>query len=296
MSSSFFSRIGRAFADAGYATGMGFKGAWRPAVLWRSAVIALIAGSVALWLFVRHWEVAQWFVLAFVPLLLVSFGLTGLQDSHARFSAPATTAGGIDLTGGAMDLLHGLSGLAHAAAALALAVACGLLLCGLLLTLLLSSRWLWPAVMRRARDRQAELASAAPPVDGGAWRMLRRVLLALVMSQLIYLAAMFVPHLGLLWFPLLAYLPVAWIAERALRGVASRVECEAVLRRERGAFALFGLVALASACVPVLNLLTPAWLAIGAARLSLRALAEVRAEAAIHAPATSAHLSVPGSP
>lgn len=294
MSSGFFSSIGRAFGNAGYAVGMGFKGAWRPAVLWRSAVIALIAGSAALWLFARHWEVAQWFVLAFVPLLLVSFGLAGMQDSHTRFSAPTTTAGGMDLVGGAMDMLHGLSGLAHAAVALALAVACGLLLCGLLLTLLFSSRWLWPAVVRRALERQANLAPAAELADDGAWRLPRRVLLALVISQLIYLMAMFVPHLGLLWFPLLAYLPVAGIAERALRGIASRAERDAVLRRERLAFALFGLVALAAACVPVLNLLAPAWLAIGATRLSLRSLAELRTEGVTGHASAPAHLSTPG--
>lgn len=282
MSAPWLSRLACAFADAGFALGMGFKGAWRPSVLWRSVVIAIVAGSVTLWLFARHWEVAQWFALAFVPLLLLSFGMTGLQADHARFSAPATTAGaGFDPVGGAMDLAHGLSGLAHAAVALALAVACGLLLCGLLLTMLLSRGWLWPDVVRRALSRLPPLRPA-PSATGshGFWRLLRRVLLALAISQLIYAAAIFVPHLGFLWFLLLAYYPVALAAEFALRGIASHTERDAVLRRGRLAFVVFGLIVLAGACVPVLNLLAPAMLATGATRLAYRLLAAVRGEAA----------------
>lgn len=282
MFSRLLSHLARAFADASFALGMGFKGAWRPAVLLRSGVIAVAAGSVTLWLFARHWEVAQWFALAFVPLLLLSFGLTGLQADHARFSAPATTAGaGFDPVGGVMDLAHGLSGLAHAAVALALAVACGLLLCGLLLTLLLSRGWLWPDVVRRARDKLPSLQPApAEAPSGGLWRALRRVVLALAISQVIYVAAMFVPHLGFLWFLLLAYYPAALVAEFALRSIATPAERDAVLRRGRLPFVLFGLLVLASACVPVLNLLAPAMLAIGAARLGYRLLAAVRGEKA----------------
>lgn len=282
MASRWLPAITRAFSGAAFAMGSGLKGALRPSVLWRSAAIALCAGSIALWLFARHWEVAQYFVIAFVPLLFASFGLTGAQADHARFSAPATTAGGFDLAGGAMDLAHGLAGLGHAALALALAVVCGWLLCGLLLTLLASCRWLLPEAVRRSLEKQPGLRAAevAEARKGALWRLPLRIIGVLLLSQLIYLAAMFVPHLGLLWFPLLAYLPVAFLAERALRGLGSVAERDAALKRKRGAFVLFGLIVLAMSCVPVLNLLAPALLVIGTTRLVHRGLGGLRTDIA----------------
>lgn len=279
MVTRWLSAMAHAGQGAAFALGMGLKGALRPSTLLRSAVIAVFAGTLALWLFVRHWEVAQYFVIAFVPMLWASFGLTGAQAEHARFSTPATTAGGFDLAGGAMDLAHGLAGVGHAALALALAVVCGLLLCGLLLTLTASCRWLLPEAVRRTREKQPTLL---PVAEGVARNVVLHVALRIVgvllLSQAIYLAAMFVPHLGLLWFPLLAYLPAAFLAKRALHGLASAAERDAMVKRERGALLLLGLIALIIACVPVLNLLAPAVLVTGSTRLAHRSLADLRTE------------------
>lgn len=273
--------IARAFADALYALGMGFKGAFRPSVLLRSAAIAIVAAVVTWWLFLRHWDVAQVFVAVFMPVMFLGFGLTGAQSGGGP-GVPATTTGGFDLVGGLSQLGHGMNTLAHAAGALALAALCGFLLCGMLLTVLGVRAWLLPEVVRRTRASQPELS----PVSGAAsrWRALGTaacwVIGVLILTQLIHLAAVFVPHLGFLWLVPLAYLPVAFIAAQSLRGVASPDERSRVLRRQRGAFAILGLVVLASGCVPVLNLLTPAIFVIGTTRLSYRTLAGLRGSAA----------------
>lgn len=267
----------QAFADALYALGMGFKGAFRPSILFRSAAIAIVAAVATWWLFLRHWEAAQVFVAVFMPMLFLGFGLTGAQSGGGP-GMPATTTGGFDLVGGLDQLGHGVGTLAHAAGALALAVLCGFLLCGMLLTVLGVRTLLLPEVVRRARATQLELPLVSDAA--GRWRVLwaalRWVVGVLVLTQLIHLAAVFVPHLGFLWLVPLAYLPVAFLAAQSLRGVASPEERSRVLRRQRGAFAILGLVVLASGCVPVLNLLTPAIFAIGATRLSYRTLAGLR--------------------
>lgn len=273
--------IVRAFVDAAYALGMGFKGAFRPSILLRSAAIAIVATIATWWLFLRHWDVAQVFVAVFMPVMFLGFGLTGSQSSGGP-GMPATTTGGFDLVGGLSQLGHGMGMLAHAAGALALAALCGFLLCGMLLTVLGVRAWLLPEVVRRARSRQPELPAVSDATDRwrALWTAMRWIVGVLVLTQLIHLAAVFVPHLGFLWLAPLAYLPVAFVAAQSLRGVASAEERSRVLRRQRGAFAILGLAVLASGCVPVLNLLTPAIFAIGTTRLSYRTLAGLRESAA----------------
>lgn len=273
--------IVRTFADAAYALGMGFKGAFRPSILLRSAAIAIVATIVTWWLFLRHWDVAQVFVAVFMPVMFLGFGLTGAQSSGGP-GMPATTTGGFDLVGGLSQLGHGMGMLAHAAGALALAALCGFLLCGMLLTVLGVRAWLLPEVVRRARARQPELPAVSDATDRwrALWTAMRWIVGVLVLTQLIHLAAVFVPHLGFLWLAPLAYLPVAFVAAQSLRGVASAEERSRVLRRQRGAFAILGFAVLASGCVPVLNLLTPAIFAIGTTRLSYRTLAGLRESAA----------------
>lgn len=281
MFARFLAAIAHAFADALYALGMGFKGAFRPSMLLRSAAIAIVAAVATWWLFLRHWEIAQVFVAVFMPVMFLGFGLTGAQSGGGP-GMPATTTGGFDLIGGLSQLGHGMGTLAHAAGALALATLCGFLLCGMLLTVLGVRALVLPDVVRRARATQPALWPVGDAA--GRWRVLwtamRWILGVLALTQIVHLAAVFVPQLGFLWLALLAYLPVAFVAAQSLRGVASPEERSRVLRRQRGAFAILGLAVLASGCVPVLNLLTPAILAIGTTRLSYRTLAGLRESAA----------------
>lgn len=275
----FLSFVARAFADAFHALGAGFRDALRPSMLLRSAAIAIIACSATVWLFWRHWNIAEIFMVAFMPIMMLGFGVTGAQGSAGPGMAASTT-GGFDLVGGIGQLAHGAGALAHAAGALALAALCGFLLCGLLLTLFAAHRLLLPDAVRRARIRHPQLqpvAEAPAAWTRRLWIAVRWIVPVLALTQLIHLAAVFVPHLGFLWLLPLAYLPVAFLAAQSLRGVATAEERSAVLRHQRGGFALLGLAVLASACVPVLNLLTPAVFTIGTARLSHRTLANLRA-------------------
>lgn len=278
MLTRFLSFVAHAVADALYALGAGFRDALRPSMLVRSAGIAALACTVTLWLFWQHWNVAEIFMVVFMPVMMLGFGTTGAQSSAGPGMAAATT-GGLDLAGGIGQLAHGAGALAHAAGALAFAALCGFLLCGLLLTLFAARRLLLPEAVRRARIRYPALqpvAEAPAAWTRRLWIAVRWIVPVLALTQLIHLAAVFVPHLGFLWLLLLAYLPVAFLAAQSLRGVATAEERSAVLRRQRGGFAILGLAVLASACVPVLNLLTPAVFAIGTARLSHRTLANLR--------------------
>jgi uncharacterized protein involved in cysteine biosynthesis len=271
--------LSRAGADAAFALGTGLKGALRPSVLVRSALVSIAATLLTLWLFRYHWDLAQYFAAAFVPLLLV-----GAHTAATSAAAPTSSLSMFDPVNGSIDLIHGLGAAAHIVLALALAVVCGFILCGLLLSLAGIRLWLLPGVERRALAKYPALHRAVAMPTEAPWQRLFRFALALLgfllASQLIYVAAMLVPHLAILWFLLLAYLPASHIAGRSLQTLAPHAVRSRLLRSHSAGLLLFGLMTLVIAVIPVINLLAPAVLCIGSVRLGYRSLAEdVRAVA-----------------
>lgn len=281
---NFLRYLSGAMADAAFAIGTGLKGSLRPAVLFRSAGINIVATLLTFWLFRYQWDVAQNLVIVFAPLLMIGLHAAESSALAGQSAAQTTTLSMFDPVHGIPDILHGLGAAAHVVIALLICVACAVILCGLLLSLIGIHQWLLPRVLDRALTKAPGLRPLQDPAGEPWWLRLGRVAgkvgAFLAVSQLIFFAAMLVPHLGVLWLLLLAYLPAAFLAWRSLRRVARREEWKAVIRQNRLALALLGLLSIVMALVPVLSLLAPAALCIGAARLSYRTLAARREQQA----------------
>lgn len=277
---NFLRYLSAAMADAAFAIGMGLKGSIRPAVLFRSAAINIGATLLTYWLFRYQWDIAWNFVFAFTPLLVIGVHAAELSTRMSASAAHTTTVSTFNPIHGIADIVDGLGAAAHIVVAFAVCVVCAVILCGALLSLAGILQWLLPRVRERALAKTPGLQPLPEPPAKAWWvwptRFAVNLCVFLALSQLVFFAAMLLPHLGAIWLLMLAYLPAAFLAWRSLRVVAQRKEWKAVIRQCRLPLLLLGVLSIVLALVPLVSFLAPAVLSIGATRLAYRTLAAQR--------------------
>jgi len=139
----------------------GFLSACRPTVLWRSALISLVALGLTTWFFVWHWAQARFLSGLFGPSFLASsIGGGGLGYGGQSLTP---TMGPYDFVGGFRNVFEMGSGLAHSAQRIgqailvgALSIVCSYVFCAMALVVL-GTRW---CLLDRVRERTNMCLSA----------------------------------------------------------------------------------------------------------------------------------------
>ena len=277
--------IGHAFHEACVCLLLGLRSSLRVGILLRSSLLCLLMFLFTTWLFYAYFQEIG-FVSAGIGLFAAAGGvLLGLLPV-----LPTTTAAGIPgMVTVVAPLINTLLPLLLYAAGLTVVVM-GLLYVGLLvLGIRLSLRWvLMDSLRDRAlrRYRQLEPAAHSPRGAEGLVRGMRySVTPWLGLGAGPFLCLLLPVVSGPALVALLCYLNVRFLLPAALGPLAGRDEQLRVLRAQRGALAWFGLLILVIACIPPLNLLTPALLGAGTCHLGYRGLEQVRRNAGALPPA-----------
>ncbi|MES2248752.1 MAG: EI24 domain-containing protein [Pseudomonadota bacterium] len=251
---------------------LAFRSSLRPGIVLRSAGLCLLVFAVWSWVFYRHFQpigMAAGVVSVFVVMGGAVLGL-------------------LPGTGGTGGSVAGMAGIAPAlamllvyAAVLTAAVLVVMYVGVIVATIRLALRWvLLGPVRERVQARYPALLAQPRPGPSGWLAGVRGWLGPWLGASLGMLLCLLVPVVnGVLLFLLLAYLNVRFLLGPALAGVANGEERMRVVRRQRGAMVVFGVLILLLALVPVVNLLLPALLGAGTCHLGYRGMeAERRAD------------------
>lgn len=268
MLTAFFQLRYRALREALACIGLGLRDVRHAGLWWRSALCAMAAVGMWLWL---YYHFGAFFLQLSGIITLAS--VTGLLGLGVLDFGPGMTSGPASLSN--MGSLHGLGGLVQSlmsiaqvalvALALASVVYVLVFVAGVLGTLQLPARWLF---MRRAHSvaarhyplwRAGLPAPRAPPT---VWGWLRRglgllALLVPIWSMFVLLRLIIVCNMRLMYGP-------------AAEGVLAKEQQRALATAQKPAIYMLGLLLFMMMLVPVLNLLVPALLCTSLCHLQRR--------------------------